>query len=100
MTRSFLAAFLVMLLVSNGCQKRDIVGGNDFYIDLTTGNVTDRFGAYQTNIPDYTNLYLTGGYVYVYGIIVLKGLDQAFYALSQYHSTDGCTVDYEVAYDE
>jgi len=91
---------VLMLILSNSCQRRDVVGANDFYVDLTTGNVTDHYGAYQTNIPDYTNLYLTGGYVYVYGIIIFKGLDQSFYALSQYHSADGCTVQYEVAYDE
>jgi hypothetical protein len=94
------AALTILILLTNSCQRKDIVAGSDFYIDLNTGSVTDRYGAYQTNIPDYTNLYLTGGYVYIYGIIVFKGLDQSYYALSQYHSTDGCSVEYDVAYDE
>jgi len=99
--RFILFAILPMLIMLfNACEQKDAVGGNDFYIDLATGNVTDQFGAYQSNIPDYTNLYLTGGYVYIYGIIVFKALDQSFYALSQYHSLDGCSVEYQVAYDE
>ncbi|MCY7410415.1 MAG: hypothetical protein LH473_09090 [Chitinophagales bacterium] len=98
--RTLILIFLPsIILVMNGCQQRDVISGNDFFIDLTTGNVTDRNGMYQTSVPDYANLYLTGGEVYVFGIIVFKGIDQQFYALSQYH-TDGCTVAYQVGYDE
>jgi len=90
----------VFILLFNGCENRDIIPASDFYIDLNNGNVTDHNGAYQMNIPDFTNLYITGGYVYVFGIIVFKGLDQGYYALSQYHSVDGCSVEYQVFYDE
>src|SRR5262245_54645737 len=84
----------------SSCQRVDEVAVNDFYIDLNNGNVTDSHGAYQTNVTDYTNLFITGGYIYVYGIIIYKDLDQSYYALSQYHPTDGCTVQYQTASDE
>ena len=95
---SILAALVA--LASEGCQRQDAAPLSDFYIDLNTGNVTDHYGVYEMNVPDYTNLYITGGYVYVLGVIIFKGLDQNYYALSQYHATDGCTVEYQVFYDE
>jgi len=92
--------FLMVVLMLGSCSRKDLIPASDFYIDLNNGNVTNSQGGYQDNIPDFTNLYLTGGYVYIYGIIVFKGLDQSYYALSQYHSTDGCDVEYQVSYDE
>jgi Rieske Fe-S protein len=81
------------------CQKADTIPLTDFYLDLTNGTVTDNVGNYGI-VPDYTNLYLTGGYVYVNGIIIFKGLDQFYYALSQYCTHQGCNVEYQVAFNE
>ena len=89
-----------MIVLFSGCTKKEIIAASNFYIDLNTGNVTDQNGNYQSTIPDFAKLYTTGGYVYVLGVIVFKGLDQSYYALSQYHTTDGCSVEYQVNFDE
>ena len=97
----FIATFVVaiMILFQFGCQKNDLQGHLDFYIDLSNGSVTSTDGSNQTQIPDYYNLQTTGGYVYVNGLIVFKGLDQYYYALSQYCTSDNCNLEYQVAYD-
>ncbi|MCS6991251.1 MAG: Rieske 2Fe-2S domain-containing protein [Chitinophagales bacterium] len=68
------------------CEHVDSQQRVDFYIDLTD--------------PQYQDLYLTGGYVYVNNIIVFKGLDQNYYALSQYCTNDVCVVQYQVSFNE
>ena len=90
----------IMVFYQLGCTKVDEQGRIDFYIDLTSGDVTNTNGSSQFQIPNYTqNLYVTGGKVYVNGLIVFKGLDGNYYALSQYCPNDGCDVDYQVSYD-
>lgn len=93
------SAIAMVALNQLSCDEVDAVPLNDFYLDLTNGSVTDSNGNYSV-IPDFANLYLTGGFVYVNGIIIFKGLDQSFYALSQYCTHQGCNVEYQVAYNE
>lgn len=83
-----LAVLLALLMVSGTwhCESVDSQQKVDFYIDLTD--------------PRYQDLYLTGGQVYVNNIIVFKGLDQQYYALSMYCTNDVCVVNYQVAFDE
>src|SRR4030095_8351976 len=80
--------FTILTLLQIHCGKIDTAPGIDFTIDLTNGYVTDAHGSYQTQITDYYNLSITGGFVYVNGLIVFKGLDGYYYALSQ-----NCTYD-------
>jgi Rieske Fe-S protein len=77
---------LIVAFAQVKCRNVDSYPRVDFYIDLLD--------------PAYTSLYITGNYVYVNGVIVFKGLDQDYYALSQYCTTDFCNVAYQVAYNE
>jgi len=76
----------VVALNQLGCTKVDQQPLMDFTIDLTD--------------PAYSTLFLTGGYLYINGLIVFRGIDQNYYALSQYCTHQGCNVEYQVAYDE
>ena len=89
----------IVIMFEFGCQKYDQQGRIDFYIDISNGNVTSTSGSYQTQIPDYYNLEITGGYVYVNGLIVFKGIDGYYYALTQYCSSDNSNLEYQVSYD-
>ncbi|HYV92496.1 MAG TPA: Rieske (2Fe-2S) protein [Chitinophagales bacterium] len=93
------AAVMIMMMCQFACQKNDLQGRIDFYIDLANGNVTSTDGSYQNQINDYQNLTVTGGYVYVNGLVVFKGVDGYYYALSQYCTSDNCNLEYQVSYD-
>ncbi|MCS6916871.1 MAG: Rieske 2Fe-2S domain-containing protein [Chitinophagales bacterium] len=87
MSRLFFVLILVLLITVHWqCEQVDSQQRVDFYIDLTD--------------PQYQDLYLTGGYIYVNSIMVFKGLDQNYYALSQYCTNDVCMVQYQVAFNE
>ncbi|MEO5675025.1 MAG: Rieske (2Fe-2S) protein [Chitinophagales bacterium] len=76
----------VVALNQLGCSKADQQPRIDFYIDTTD--------------PLYFSLLNTGGYVYVNGLIIFKGIDLNYYALSQYCTHQGCDVTYQVAFNE
>lgn len=99
--RNIAAGFVaVTILFQLGCTKKDQQGRVDFYIDITNGSVSSTNGSGQTQIANYyQELYITGGEVYVNGIIVFKGIYGNYYALSQYCPSDGCDVEYQVSYD-
>ena len=94
-----LSLLVIIASVPTGCSKVDNIPRIDFTIDLTNGNVTDAQGAYLFQIPDYDKLFLTGGSVYVNGLIVFKGIDLNYYALSQYCPNDACNLEYQVSFD-
>jgi len=79
---------MIALLIFNqpACTGVDTIPRIDLYIDL--------------NDPTYYNLQITGNFIYQNGLIIFKGLDQNYYALSQYCTYDGCNVEYQVGFDE
>lgn len=78
------AFFLVDYLA--GCSKIDQVPAVDFYLDLSD--------------PQYSNLLFLGGYVYIGNVIVFRGLDNNYYALSKVCTHQGCDVQYQVSQNE
>jgi nitrite reductase/ring-hydroxylating ferredoxin subunit len=88
-----------MVFFPFGCSKVDSIPRVDFTLDLTTGTVADVQGGYQQQVPDFDKLSLTGGWVYVNGLILFKGIDLNYYALSQYCPNDACNLEYQVSYD-
>lgn len=80
------ASVIAMIaLFQPGCTKVDSIPRVDFTIDISD--------------PQYYPLLNTGGYIFINGLIVFKGLDGYYYALSHYCSYDGCNVEYQVSYD-
>ena len=63
-----------------GCAKSGSNPSKDFTIDISASQ--------------YSALQSLGGYVYANGVIVFRGTDGVFYALSQYCTHQGCTVEY------
>jgi len=76
----------VIALNQLGCSKSDQVPMVDFTIDLTDSK--------------YSQLELIGSYIYLNGLILFRGIDQNYYALSQYCTHQGCSVQYEVSYND
>src|SRR5437868_15014443 len=79
----FNAALAIIVLIQIGCSKVDQQPRVDFYID--------------TN--QYTTLQLTGGFIYINGVIIFKGLDGNYYALSEFCTYDNTELEYQVSYD-
>ncbi len=77
---------VLLALTHVHCEHVDRNERVDFYIDLAD--------------PYYQNLLVTGGFMYIENIIVFKGLDQHYYALSQYCTYDICNVHYVVSFNE
>ncbi|MBK9732136.1 MAG: Rieske (2Fe-2S) protein [Chitinophagaceae bacterium] len=79
------AAFFIADFLA-GCSKIDQYPKVDFYLDLLD--------------PVNSGLMNLGGFVYVSNVIVFKGLDNNYYALSKICTHQGCSVEYEVSHDE
>jgi cytochrome b6-f complex iron-sulfur subunit len=79
-------ALAVVALNQLGCSKYDSIPRVDLYIDILD--------------PQYYALFTVGGYIYIDSVIVFKGIDFNYYALSRYCTHEGCDVNYQAAFNE
>ena len=79
-------ALAVMALNQLGCSKADSIPRVDLYIDIAD--------------PQYSSLFTTGNYIYIDSIIVFRGIDFNYYALSRYCTHQGCDVQYQLPFND